>query len=296
MPDSAKRAELGHFLRSRRGRIRPEQVGLPAGSRRRTPGLRREEIAVLAGVSPTWYTYLEQGRDIHPSAEVLDSLCRVLELTAAERHYFYLLAGRQPAPLSSPQPARTPDMLVRAVVTRLDRGDYPVYAADVHADLVAWNQASVDWYGDFGTLAPTRRNMLCWMLTQPEARDRIVDWEADTRDVLARFRLAAASRPWDGRFSELSAALWQQSPEFRRWWPDHDVRDQHTRLRRLRRPGGEVTAVELVVLRMVDQFHSVVLHLPAGEPEPYSGLRPHCHPSAVPRLSPPGIADLYRQA
>lgn len=265
MADGAKRAELARFLRSRRARILPEQVGLPTGSRRRTPGLRREEIAVLAGVSPTWYTYLEQGRDIRPSAEVLDSLCRVLELSVAERLYLYLLAGVQPLALSTPEPPRTPDLLVRQVVARLDCGDYPVYAADVHGDLIAWNQASVEWYGDFSLLPPTRQNMLCWMLTQPEARDRIVDWEDDTRDVLARFRLAAAARPWDGRFTELATALSRTSPEFRRWWPDHEVRDQHTRLRRLRRPDGEVHTVELVVLRMVDQFHSVVLHLPPGE-------------------------------
>jgi len=255
---------LAHFLRSRRERIMPEQVGLPAGSRRRTPGLRREEVAVLAGLSPTWYTYLEQGRDIRPSPEVLDSLARVLELTEDERRYIYLLANGQLPPLSTTEYEGVDRKLLQRVVDVVGNVEYPVYVGDVYGDVVAWNPVAASWYTDFGRLPAGRRNMLWWMLTAPEARQRIPDWSEEVRDIVARFRIASATRPWDQRFKELIAAMRKVSPEFRTYWADHEVRDQHNRLRRIRPGDGEVRVVELIVLRMTDAVHSVILHLPVG--------------------------------
>lgn len=255
--------ELGQFLRTRRERIPPEGIGLPVGRRRRAVGLRREEVAALAGVSHTWYTYLEQGRDVNPSASVLDSLTRVLRLSPDERRYLYLLAGQTmvvaPAPSSAAEPA-----LMREIVRLVGDIELPVYAANLYADVIAWNRAAAEWYTDFGQLAPERRNMLLWMLTAPQARERIVDWREDTLDVVARFRTASAARPWDQRFADLITMMGTASPEFTEWWSDHNVSDQHLRQRRLRLPSGEIRAVHLVVLRMTDSFNSVVLHVPAG--------------------------------
>ncbi|MET1074540.1 MAG: helix-turn-helix transcriptional regulator [Umezawaea sp.] len=261
MAASRNRAALAQFLRSRRERITPEHVGLPFGPRRRTPGLRREEIAVLAGLSPTWYTYLEQGRDIRPSPEVLESLARVLKLTEDERRYLHVLATGQSPPPVPTAPVCPDEVLMGQVIAAMGSPELPLYAGNVYADVTAWNAATVEWYTDFGALPADRRNVLWWMLTAPEARERIVDWEDDTRDVLARFRVAAAARPWDRRFDELTSLLEASSPEFRSWWSDHDVREQHARPRRMRRPNGEVVSMQLVVLRMADSVNSVVLHL-----------------------------------
>jgi transcriptional regulator with XRE-family HTH domain len=242
----------------------PAHVGLPVGRRRRTPGLRREEIAVLAGLSPTWYTYLEQGRDIRPSPEVLESLARVLQLSEDERRYLYLLANGQVPPVTPTEPDGSGQLLMEHIVALIGQIDVPVYAGNLYADVTAWNPAAAEWYTDFGRLPAGRCNMLWWMLTAAEARERIVGWAEDTRDVVARFRIASAARPWDHRFSELISMMRGASPEFRTWWSDHDVSDQHVRLRRLRRAGRKLT-VQLVVLRMTDSFNSIILHVPVGD-------------------------------
>jgi transcriptional regulator with XRE-family HTH domain len=258
------RSDLAKFLRSRRERIRPEQVGLPAGSRRRTPGLRREEIAVLAGLSPTWYTYLEQGRDIRPSPDVLESLARVLQLTEDERRYMYLLTNGQTPPIRPDVTEQADQPMMRRLVGLLGDVDYPVYGGNLYGDVTAWNQATVRWYTDFGRLPVERRNMLWWMLTAGEARRRIVDWAEDVQDVIARFRIASAARPWDQRFSDRIAMLHRASPEFRTWWKEHDVRGQHTRPRRFRLADGTEETLQLVVMRMTDGFNSMVVHVPPG--------------------------------
>lgn len=262
---SRNRSDLADFLRVRRERINPADVGLPAGRRRRTPGLRREEIAILAGLSPTWYTYLEQGRDIRPSPEVLESLARVLQLSEDERQYLYLLAIRQPPPSSADVgPKQASPEIARRIIRLIGDIDHPVYAGNLYGDVIAWNQRAAELYTDFDGLEVSRRNMLWWMLTAPEARQRIVNWADDTRDVVAAFRVAVASRPWDDRFTVLIGAMRAESPEFRAWWSEHEVRDQHTRVRRLRQANGEVHAMQLVRLKLTDAFHSIVLHLPVG--------------------------------
>jgi transcriptional regulator with XRE-family HTH domain len=262
LPTNRNRSDLAQFLRSRRERIMPVDVGLPVGPRRRTPGLRREEIAVLAGLSPTWYTYLEQGRNIRPSPEVLESLSRVLQLSEDERRYLYLLANGQAPPAA---PILTPDVgqdMMRRVVALIGDIDTPVYAANIYADVVAWNAAATHWYADFGAMPADRRNMLWWMLTAPEARSRVIGWAEDTRDVAARFRHASATRPWDNRFAELIAAMRAASPEFCTWWSEYDVRGQRVRTRCLKLPSGELLTSHLVVLRMTDSINSIVLHVP----------------------------------
>ncbi|GII66733.1 transcriptional regulator [Sphaerisporangium krabiense] len=260
---SERRQELARFLRNRRARITPEQVGLPAGARRRTQGLRREEVAVLAGLSPTWYTYLEQGRDIHPSPQVLDSLANVLCLEEDERKYIHLLAlDRTSVEISSEL-----DDESRHLVTQVTRiagyGPFPVYAANQYGELLAWNKSTTDWYTDFGLLPEGRRNMLWWMLTDPEAKKRIIGWAEDTRDVVARLRAAYAGRAADRKMNQLVRDLERESADFRVWWSEQHVREQHVRPRTLTVPGLGTCTFRIAVLRVMDSpFHSVVVHLP----------------------------------
>lgn len=257
------RAELAHFLRSRRARITPAEVGLPAGLRRRAPGLRREEVAVLAGLSPSWYTYLEQGRDIHPSTQVLDSLARVLRLTEDERRYLHTLAHGAPTtspPLVGEEP---PEVLVRGLVRTTQHSPYPVYGFNVYCELLAWNQAATTYYTDFARLPEDRPNILRWLLTAPEARQRLPDWHRDVRDIVARWRSTAAGYDGDDRLHELIEELRQSSAEFGRWWDAHDVVEHRSRLRRFRHPQHGAHSLRLVVVRAPEFAPcQVVFHLP----------------------------------
>jgi transcriptional regulator with XRE-family HTH domain len=267
LAESENRADLSRFLRSRRERIRPAEVGLPGGARRRAPGLRREEIALLAGVSPTWYTYLEQGRDIRPSPELLESLARVLQLTPDERRYLYLLASGHSPPVAPSVTPATDATAIGQVVSAAGVGDLPVYTGNVYGDVTFWNEATTVWYTDFARLPDNRRNILWWQLTAPEARERLVNWVDDTKEMMARFRLASVSRPGDRRFRELIGAFREASPEFGTWWASYEISGLNTRIRRLRRSDGTVRSFEVVILRMTDDFNSVVLHVPKSDPD-----------------------------
>lgn len=257
------RRELARFLRTRRERIRPADVGLPVGSRRRTTGLRREEVAVLAGLSPTWYTYLEQGRDIHPSAEVLDSLARVLALTEDEYRYMHLLAGAkggEPRPLASDICA---EEIVRQLVRTTVQSPYPTYAVNLYCDLVAWNPAATTYYTDFGRLPDDRRNMLRWLLASPEARERLPEWHEDVHDIVARWRVMTANHEDDGRLDKLITEFRELSTEFECWWDAHDVREHRTRVRQLMHPRLGAQPMRLIVVQAPDFAPCVVVfHVP----------------------------------
>ena len=261
------RRELADFLQSRRARITPADVGLPAGLRRRTPGLRREEVAVLAGLSPTWYTYLEQGRNVHPSAQVLDSLARVLRLTEDERGYLHALANS--APNSATSAAQPPDgdvageTLVRQLVQAAEHSPYPVYGIDLYSDLIAWNPAVAGYYTDFGRLPEGRRNMLRWLLEAPEAKERLPDWKDESRDGVARLRAMAAEHEGDRRLRALVEELRRSSPEFEGWWHEHHVLGHHSRLRRFRHPDLGERTLRLLIMHAPDFAPSIVVfHLP----------------------------------
>jgi transcriptional regulator with XRE-family HTH domain len=257
------RQELAQFLRSRRARLTPADVGLPAGARRRAGGLRREDVAVLAGVSPTWYTYLEQGRDIHPSAEVLDSLARVLGLTEDERRYMHVLAH---GTVSTPRPLAddvTAEEIIRQLVSTASDSRLPVYAVDVYCDLIAWNQAAASYYTDFGRLPPDRRNMMRWLLEAPEARQRLVNWAEDTRDIVARWRKMSAALAGDRRLQDLVEEFRRSSSQFGSWWDSYAVQEHRSRLRRFRHPEhGEETMRVIVVSAAEFAPSIVVFHLP----------------------------------
>jgi transcriptional regulator with XRE-family HTH domain len=220
MDDAQRRIELARFLRARRARLSPHQVGLSAVGRRRTPGLRREELAQLAGVGTTWYTWLEQGRAITVSAQVLDSLARALQLDAAERtHLFILARGEVPAP---PTPAT--DGVEPAVQQILDAlGAYPAYVANARWDAVAWNDTACRVFTDFAALCPRDRNLLWFIFTHPLARQLYVDWNGAAQRNLALFRASTGRYVGEAWFAELVADLSHASPEFAAWWPRNDV-------------------------------------------------------------------------
>jgi transcriptional regulator with XRE-family HTH domain len=262
---SHSRRELGRFLRTRRERIPPDQVGLPAGPRRRTNGLRREEVAVLAGLSPTWYTYLEQARDIRPSPEVLDSLARVLLLSEDERRYMHVLAYGEvihPEPLEPDIPG---EQLLKQVVTLMDGAAHPVYCVNQYCDLLAWNRAATEWYDDWGRTPPEERNFLRWMLCSPVARQVFVDWESAVQDIIARWRGEVAKWPDDARIPKLIAEFSRVSPLFKRCWNDHEVRAHRSGLRRFRHPRLGIQVLRIVIITAHDFGPcGAVVHIPAS--------------------------------
>jgi transcriptional regulator with XRE-family HTH domain len=214
---TSPRAELAEFLRSRRARVRPADVGLPLGSRRRTPGLRREEVAQLADVGASWYTWLEQGREIRVSEPLLERLARVLRLTPAERAHLFLLAQGRPASRLASAPTAVSEALQRT----LSAHAFPAVVSTLRGDFLAWNRPAALLYGDFGRDPPGHRNGLWMMFTDPAQRARMPDWNA--RASVARFRADAARVADRSEFDALAAELCQVSPDFARLWGEHDV-------------------------------------------------------------------------
>jgi transcriptional regulator with XRE-family HTH domain len=217
---AGRRAELADFLRTRRAEVAPGHLGLEANGRRRTPGLRREEVAQLAGVGLSWYTWLEQGRDIRPSAQVLDAIARVLRLDAAERAHLFHLARVEP-PLPDGDYPREASPALRAFVDGLEPN--PAYVAGPRADVLAWNAAATRVFHDWGAEPPDRRNLLWWLFTDPSWDRSSPNWQSTAKHTLARFRAQHARRPDDPSFAALVEELSARSPEFRAWWPRHEV-------------------------------------------------------------------------
>ena len=212
--------ELSAFLRSRRARLNPLDVGLAPGTRRRTPGLRREEVAQLAGVGITWYTWFEQGRDIRVSAHFLENLARALRFNPAERaHLFALAHGRMP-PLAPQLDLR---VVSPGLQRTLDAHPYPVYVINMRWDLVAWNRPAACVLGDLDAVPPEQRNIVWLMFTSPAYRRLVPDWEAAAQRMLARFRIHYGRAAKDPAFLQLVADLNAASPEFQRWWPQQDL-------------------------------------------------------------------------
>jgi transcriptional regulator with XRE-family HTH domain len=218
--DEIRRQELSNFLRNRRGRIAPADVGLPATNRRRTPGLRREEVAQLAGVSATWYTWLEQKRPIGVSSGVLENLARVLRLGPAERMQLFQLALRQPV-LDTSFRTETVSPLLRRLLDQTD--SIPALALGRRWDVLAWNRGALAFFFDFEHAPANERNMLWLMFTNPAMRSFVVDWRSRAQDTLARFRADYGRHAGDAHFVQLVDRLKSVSPEFAEWWPRHDI-------------------------------------------------------------------------
>lgn len=247
--EAERRAELTDFLRTRRARLVPEDVGLVSGSRRRTPGLRREEVALLANIGSTWYTRLEQGVPINVSAEVLDSIAKALQLTNFERQHLFTLAGVPfPERVDTQCEAITPQL--RRVVDALYPN--PAFVRGRRWDVLAANKAAECLFGiSFAQTGPPV-NMLFRFFTNPEARVCYPKWHEIGPKLVAQFRAVAARYPDDERLRALIAELQEISEHFRRWWAQHDVYEVTSGFKQFYHPSvGELT-LDHVVLTIPD--------------------------------------------
>jgi transcriptional regulator with XRE-family HTH domain len=244
-----RRNELADFLRRRRESIRPEDVGLPNGGRRRTPGLRREEVAQLAGVGTTWYTWLEQGRDVRASLEVFEALARALKLTAAERTHLILLGRGEEAPPIKP-PAERISPTIRRLVASL--GSNPAFVIGMRWDYLAWNPAACALFGDFGQIPRPARNHLWQLFMNPARRELFADWPEGSRLAVAKFRADSARHLGDPGFEELISALKHSSQDFCRAWKRHEVAHQGQGRKEIRHPVAGTMLFEHAVFHPAD--------------------------------------------
>ena len=215
--------QLGTYLKDRRAKLDPAAFGFASG-RRRTPGLCREEVAQRANISPTWYTWLEQGRGGAPSANVLDRIARALMLTDVEREHLFLLAlGRPPEARYRARDSVTPRL--QRVLDALD--PTPAIIRSAVWDVVAWNRAATIMLMDYGSLAPEQRNILRFMFLDPRARAAQYDWESVARFVVGAFRVDLERAGAATEVEPLVEDLCRLSPEFRAMWRENDVRGHH---------------------------------------------------------------------
>jgi len=248
-PVDRRRRELGAYLRSRRERLTPADVGIACGLRRRTPGLRREEVALLAGVGTTWYTWLEQGRQVRPSAEALLAIATALRLDPAERQHLFILADRPEPVRARPAEERVDESLSRMLASLVAQ---PAYVMGRRWDVLAWNRAAVLVFCDYGALEGDTRNIMHLLFTDPRQRRLMVDWDALAHAALGLFRADCAKYFGDPAFERLIAELTRRSPEFRQWWPQRDVMRRLSGVKRLNHPRAGAMAFEHMSLAIDD--------------------------------------------
>ncbi|MEU6356549.1 helix-turn-helix transcriptional regulator [Streptomyces sp. NPDC047072] len=262
-----RRAGLSEFLRTRRARLTPREVGLPEfGRRRRVPGLRREELAQLAGVSVTYYTRLEQGNGRNVSAEVLDAIARALRLSDAEHAHLMQLAkptARRKKPSARSQQVRGS---LRQLLDTLD--GVPAFVTGRRADILAWNRMAAAVFGDWSELPAPERNWARLLFLDPEYRELYVEWESKTADMVSFLRMDAGRHPDDPRLSSLIGELSMKSEEFRRLWATHDVKEKSHGVKRLRHPlVGELT-LSFETFQLPDDSEQLLItyHAEQGSP------------------------------
>jgi transcriptional regulator with XRE-family HTH domain len=224
---SVRRSELRAFLRSRRARLSPADVGLPDDDgRRRTPGLRREELAALAGVGVSWYTWLEQGRDINPSPEVLDALARALRLDQAERGTLFALARTElplPDETAGVDPERLDGQIEPLIALVESLHPHPAYLLGPMTRILAWNRAASVVLGAADRLPSDRRYLLWWLMVDADAGEITAQREQTARNTLARFRAEYSRHAGEPEYEEFVARLREHSPHFGEWWDAHEV-------------------------------------------------------------------------
>ncbi|MFS4093621.1 helix-turn-helix domain-containing protein [Streptomyces sp. AF1A] len=266
-----RRAELSEFLRSRRARLKPEDVGLPDfGRHRRVPGLRREELAQLAGVSVAYYTRLEQGNGRNVSAEVLDSIARALRLTDAEHAHLSHLAkpkSHKKKPAARQQQVRSS---LRQLLDTME--GVPAYIVGRRSEILAWNRMAAAVFGDWDRLPPAERNWARLVFLHAEYRDLFVDWEQKAIDVVCGLRMNAGCYPDDPRLSALVGELSVKSEEFRRLWATHDVKEKSHGVKRLHHPLVGDLSLNFESFRLSDDSDQALLtyHAEPGSPSAQS--------------------------
>ena len=231
--------QLGTYLKDRRAKLDPAALGFPM-SRRRTPGLRREEVAQRANVSATWYTWLEQGRGGSPSTDVLNRISRALMLTTVEREHLFFIALRHP-PEVRYQATEGISPRIQRVLDALEFS--PAFVKTVTWDLIAWNRAAAALFGS-DALAPEQRNILRRIFTDPHARAAQLDWQSVARFAVAAFRADTVRAGASANVQALVDELRQLSPEFEVMWRDNDVRTHGEGIKHLRHPVAGLLALE----------------------------------------------------
>jgi len=245
----------------RRSGLQPDDVGLPNGGRRRTPGLRREEVASLAGVGVTWYTWLEQGRDVRASLEVLEALSSALRLTPTERSHLILLGRGEPAPPCKPPVERVSNELRRLIH---NVGPGPALLLGRRYDMLVWNPAMAAVFGDPGLIPRPTRNHLWQTFMDPSRRLLLCSWERGARAMVAKARADYARHIGDPAWDELIARLNESSPEFRRLWARHEVAQPGEGRRVLNHPVAGRMVFDHAVFRAVDDPEQrLVLYSPS---------------------------------
>ncbi|TKK86203.1 helix-turn-helix transcriptional regulator [Herbidospora galbida] len=281
------RRQLGEFLQIRRSRLRPEDVGVATyGDRRRVPGLRREELALLAGVSSSYYSRLEQGQAANASPEVLDALASALRLDDAERRHLHDLAAGGRRRTASPRPA--PERVTpatRQLVAAL--GDVPVVVLGRRGDVLAWNPPGHALYA--GHLAPDRRltNMARLVFLDAHTRDLYADWPAKARGVVATLRTTAGRHPDDPPLAALIGELSVKSPEFAAMWADHRVKTGGDAVYEMRHPLVGAIHVTQQTLRTADDQAVVVATTEPGSPS-HAAMTLLVHGTATRSMQPTG--------
>ncbi|GLX39346.1 DNA-binding protein [Streptomyces roseochromogenus] len=298
-----QRAELGEFLRSRRARLRPEDVGLPDyGRHRRVPGLRREELAQLAGVSVAYYTRLEQGHGQNVSAEVLDAIARALRLDGTESAHLNHLAS--PRIRGRRSRARRPQQVRPGLRSLLEAMDgVPAYLVGRRQDVIGWNPLAAAVFGDFGAMAPAERNLVRLVFLDPATAELYAEWECRACEVVSNLRMYAGQFPDDEQLSALVGELSVKNEEFRRLWAAHTVADNKTHgVKRLRHPLVGELSLSFETLTLPDdpaQF-LVTYHAEPGSPSAdalrmlSSWTAPS--PAAAPPASPSSASSASAQA
>jgi transcriptional regulator with XRE-family HTH domain len=270
--NATNRAELAAFLRARRARLSPRQVGLPgtgAPGRRRTPGLRRPEVAQLAGISVDYYIRLEQGRGPHPSRQVLSALARALMLTADERDYLFRVAGEAPPPVAGPSREITPG--IRHLLDSMP--ETPAYVVDAAYNVLAWNRLATHFIGDLSSYED--RNMIRWTFRR-EPTD--VVWTDEhflrfTRATVADLRAAYACYPGDSAIESLVTEMLALSPRFADMWAEHEVEVRGPMLKHVSHPQVGPLEFECQVLHIADTGQRLIAYCSAPGSATEAGFR-----------------------
>jgi transcriptional regulator with XRE-family HTH domain len=257
-----RRRELGAFLRNRRERLRPEQVGLRPTRRRRTPGLRREEVAHLAGVGVTWYTWLEQGRDINASAQVLDAVARTLQFDTHEHSHLFTLAGLTRTTIANQCLELCPT--ARPLIDQLE--PFPAAVMNDRLDLLAYNRVYASFFEHLDAIPIEDRNILWLVFTDERWRDVIVDWDDVAGQLVAEYRAAMAEHLDEPVWKTLVARLHHASPEFTAVWERHDVQGVESRTKRAMHPTAGLLLLDYTNLWLGQRLGTrIVAFTPADE-------------------------------
>lgn len=232
MDEKKRRKELGLFLRTRREQLSHEEYGFDSSTIRRTKGLRREEVAMLTGISLTWYTWLEQGRDIQVSTQVLDCISRIFKLNSIEQMHLFELAGHKYI-ASFDISEQIPESLQKV----LNSFDFcPAYITNESFDIIAWNEEAVSLFGDFSLMSSLERNNLWRMFTWIEYRSLFTNWNELAQELLAQFRVEYGKHVDYPKFQELVKVLMDESKEFKQWWSSYNLSGNKSGLKLVSHP------------------------------------------------------------